>query len=389
MKIERVTAWLAVFATILAGAAVLWLVGRVLVALAPAVAVTAAGGVLATLLAPLADRVQRMVRSRALAALAVILLVMVPFAILAGAVLTVVLHQAQGLLRQLPAILVETSFLLGNVQTYFQVHFHIHLDLTSGLTSVAGRGGSALPRSLAESLANAGGGLLRASIGVLSRLVTVTVDTVLALVVAFFLLWDGRAIVRSAFELLPSAWQPTARALADILNSVVAAYFRGQVLVGALFGLIIGISMFALGVPDAALLGFLAGLFEMIPTIGPVLASAAPVLLSLTLPHPHLVWVLIVLIAAQQLESNVLVPRISGRVVGLHPLTVILAVFAGFSVGGLVGALLAVPAAAVLREAIRRWWRPPDAQPTAPVPAWRLPPLRAPKVRRARPRSRR
>lgn len=387
MKIERVTAWLAVFATILAGAAVFWLIGRVLVALAPAVAVTAAGGVLATLLAPLADRVQGMVRSRAMAALAVIILVMVPFAILAGAVLTVVLHQAQGLLRQLPAILVETSFLLGNVQAYFQVHFHIHLDLTSGLTSMAGRGGSALPRSLAESLANAGGGLLRASIGVLSSLVTVTVDTVLALVVAFFLLWDGRAIVRSGFELLPNAWQPTARALADILNSVVAAYFRGQVLVGAVFGLIIGISMFALGLPDAALLGFLAGLFEMIPTIGPVLASAAPVLLSLTLPHPHLVWVLIVLVVAQQLESNVLVPRISGRVVGLHPLTVILGVFAGFSVGGLVGALLAVPAAAVLREAIRRWWRPPDAQPTAPVAAWHLPPLRAPKARRARPRS--
>ncbi len=345
------TAWLVAFLTILAGVAVLWLVWRVLVALAPAVAVTAAGAVLATLLGPLADRVQGMVRSRALAALAVILLVMVPFALLAGAVLTVVLHQAQGLLRQLPTILAATSVLLAHIQAYLQVHFHIHLDLTS----VAGAGPEALSRTLSQSLATAGGGLLRASIGFLSSLVTVTVDTVLALVVAFFLLWDGRALVRSVFDLLPASWQPTARTLSDILSSVVAAYFRGQVLVGAVFGLIIGLSMFALGLPDAALLGFLAGLFEMIPTVGPILASAAPVLLSLTLPEPHLVWVLVVLVAAQQLESNVLVPRISGAIVGLHPLTVILAVFAGFSVGGLVGALLAVPAAAVLRELIRRW----------------------------------
>ncbi len=380
MKVERLTAWLVAFATILAGAAVLWLVWQVLRALGPAVPVTAAGGVLATLLAPLADRVQRMVRSRALAAVAVILLVMVPFALLAGAVLTVVLHQAQGVLRQLPALVAETSRILTALQGYLQVHFHIHLDLTSGLQAPKGSGKGGLPLGLTAGLAKASGGLLRDSIGILSGLVNVTVDTVLALVVAFFLLWDGPAMMRSLFDLMPAAWQPTARSLGDILNSVVAAYFRGQVLVGALFGLIIGLSMFLLGLPDAALLGFLAGLFEMIPTVGPILASAAPVLLSLTLPEPRLVWVLVVLVAAQQLESNVLVPRISGRIVGLHPLTVILGVFAGFSVGGLIGALLAVPIAAILREVIQRWWRPPEAPTLVAVPAsWRLPRLRRPR----------
>jgi predicted PurR-regulated permease PerM len=377
VKVERLMAWLVAFTTILAGTAVLWLAWHILRALGPAVTVTAAGGLLATLLSPLADRVQGMVRYRALAAVAVILLVMVPFAILAGAVLTVVLHQAQGVLRQLPALLTDSTRILREVQGYLQVHFHLHVDLTSGLEAVKGSAKGALPPTLTESLANFSGGLLRDSIGILSSVVNITVDTVLALVVAFFLLWDGRSIARSLYELLPASWQPTARSLGEILNSVVSAYFRGQVLVGAIFGVIIGVSMFLLGLPDAALLGFLAGLFEMIPTIGPILASAAPVLLSLTLPQPHLIWVLLVLVAAQQLESNVLVPRISGRIVGLHPLTVILGVFAGFTVAGLVGAVLAVPFVAVLREVIRRWWRPPPAPSlVADAPAWRLPRLR-------------
>jgi predicted PurR-regulated permease PerM len=389
VKVERATAWLAVFATILAGAAVLWLAWHVLRAVGPAVAVAAAGGILATLLAPLAERAQAMVRSRALAALAVILLVMVPFAILAGAVLTLVLHQAQGLLRQMPAILASATGFLASLQAYLQIHFHIHLDLTSSLSLPKGAGAAALPSTLTQSLANAGGGLLRESIGLLSGLVTVTVDTVLALVVAFFLLLDGRAMARALFELLPSSWQGGAHAFADILSSVVTAYFRGQVIVGAIFGLMIGVGMFALGLPDAVLLGFLAAVFEMIPTIGPILASAAPILLSLTLPAPHLVWVLLVLVAAQQIESNLLVPRISGGIVGLHPLTVILAVFAGFGVGGLGGALLAVPVVAILRESIRRWWRPPEAPALVAVPpTWHLPRMHRPPPReRSRPKA--
>jgi predicted PurR-regulated permease PerM len=363
---QRLSLWLSALATVLAAAAVLWLAWRVLAALAPAVAVTAAGAVLATLLQPLADRVQRMVRSRPLAAFAVIVLVLAPFAVLAAALLTVVLRQAQGLLRQLPSLLAQTSRLLLRLQDYLQVHLHIRLDLATSLG--AGHGPGGLSAGLAQSLAQAGGGVLRDSIGILSGLVNITVDSVLALVVAFFLLWDGRAILTSALDHLPAELTPTARELSRIVGRVVAAYFRGQVLVGAIFGLMIGLSMFALGLPDAALLGFLAGLFEMIPTVGPILASIGPILLSLTLPHPNLLWVLVVLVAAQQVESNLLVPRVSGGIVGLHPLTVILGVFAGFNLAGVAGALLAVPAAAVGREIVRRWWRPSTPTP-APAPA--------------------
>lgn len=351
-------------------------------AFTPVIAVVAAGALLATLLGPLADRVQYAVRSRSLAAVAVILVVLAPFVVLAGVVLTVVVHQAQGVLQNLPTQLARTATFLAHIQTYVELQFHVHVNLSSGLppTQSDGHGHlvTSLPSGIAQSIANLSGGVLRDSIGLLSGLVHVTIEAVLALVVAFFLIWDGKALMRSTLDVLPRPLQPTANELSRILSRVVSAYFRGQVVVGAVFGLMIGLSMLLLGVPDAALLGFLAGLFEMIPTVGPFLASVGPVLMSLTLPHPHLIWLLVVLVVAQQVESNLLVPRISGGVVGLHPLTVILGVFAGWSAAGLVGALLAVPALAVAREAIRRWWRPP-ATPAAPTslpgmrprpPAW-------------------
>jgi len=361
---DRLRVWTLALVTLLAGAAVLWLLWHVLRTVAPVVAVLAAGGVLATLLGPLADRIQGMVRSRPLAALMVILLVLVPFVALASVLLTVVLHEAEGLLASLPVELRHANRVVADVQTYLSVHLHIHLDLVGSLS-----GPAASPAGLAQSLASAGGGVLKTSIGLITSVVTLGVDTILVLVVAFFLIWDGRSIVQTAFGAMPATWQPTARELFGILSRVVAAFFRGQVLVGALFGFMVGFAMFLVGLPYAALLGFLAGLFEMVPTVGPILASLGPILLTLTQPHPNLILVLAILVAAQQVESNILVPRISGRVVGLHPLTVILSVFTGWTLAGLVGALLAVPAAAVGREVVQRWWRPPAVPVTPPRPA--------------------
>jgi predicted PurR-regulated permease PerM len=388
---DRLRVWLMGLGVVLGSAAVLWLLWRLLSAVAPAVTVTAVGGLVAVLLLPVADFLQRAVRSRPLAALAVVLLLLAPFVLLVGVLFTVVLHEAQGLLRHLPAQLATADLWAAHLQSYLAVHLHLHLDLTSRLAAAGhGKGvGAGLTSSLTSALTSAGGNVLKDSIGIVSDLATVTTDTVLVLVVAFFLVWDGRAIVSAAFDLLPDAWRPHAREVGHILFQVLAAYFRGQVIVGALFGLIIGGGMALLGLPDPALLGFLAGLFEMVPTVGPILASIGPLVLSLGQPYPHVLYVLAWLVLAQQVESNLLVPRISGGVVGLHPLTVILGVFAGWSVAGLAGAFLAVPAAAVGREAIRRWWRPPVLVPTARprrrtwdrlagLLAWRGPPRRRP-----------
>ncbi len=322
----------------------LWLIWHVLRALAPVVIVAGSGAIIAALLGPWADRIQRGIRWRPLAALAVVLLLLAPFVAVVFWVTLIVEREANHLQGALPGQLAYFNAVFASWQADLG-RAGIHVDLSS-------------------TVANAAGTLLRHGLGIVTTAASATTDAVLALVVAFFLIVDGGAMGREAYRVLPGPWQAGAREVGRILGTVFAEYVRAQVIVGAVFGTLIGLSMALLGMPYPALLGLMAGVLELVPSIGPVLSGVAPVGIALAQPFPHVIWVLLVFIAAQQLESNVLVPRISGSMVGLHPLTVILAVFAGWTVGGFGGALIAVPAVATGREIMRRWWEPALAAPS-------------------------
>jgi predicted PurR-regulated permease PerM len=109
-----------------------------------------------------------------------------------------------------------------------------------------------------------------------------------------------------------------------------------------------GIGMGLLGLPYAVVLGVLAGLFELVPMFGPILSVIPAVIVALFMPFPTVVWVLLFFLAVQQIENNILVPRISGHAVGLHPLGAMFALLAGFQMAGLLGGLFTVPLAGVL-----------------------------------------
>ena len=322
--------WLYVLLTILASAGVLWLFWVVARALAPVLVVAGVGALIAALLSPLADRIHRMIRWRPLAALTVVLVLLLPFVLLLFWLIATLQREVVGLSASLPDQFTYINALLGRWQGDLAragINVNLGSEATAAATTVAHH-----------------------ALSVLSAAASVTTEAILALVVAFFLILDGGTMSHEAYRILPPAWQAGAREVGRILGTVVAEYVRGQIIVGAVFGVLIGLSM--------ALLGFLAGVLELVPTIGPILAGVAPVGLALAQPFPHVVWVLLTFVAAQQVESNFLVPRISGGMVGLHPLTVILSVFAGWSVGGFGGALIAVPAVAAGRELLRRWWQP-------------------------------
>ncbi len=109
-----------------------------------------------------------------------------------------------------------------------------------------------------------------------------------------------------------------------------------------------GLGCWALGVNYPLVIGVLAFIFELIPLIGPVLGMIPAVVIALFQPLPLAVWVVVFFIALQQVESNLIVPRVSGHAVGLHPLGALLALLAGVELGGLGGALIGVPVVGVL-----------------------------------------
>jgi putative heme transporter len=135
------------------------------------------------------------------------------------------------------------------------------------------------------------------------------------------------------------------------------AYLRGQVVLGLVIGVAVSLSLGALGVQNALGLGLLSGLLEFLPVIGPLVGTAAAVLVAFFQPSNYLgldslyfaLVVLGVMILIQQVENNLLVPRIVGEALDLHPLVVMIGVIMGASLAGILGAILAAPVVASLK----------------------------------------
>lgn len=136
-----------------------------------------------------------------------------------------------------------------------------------------------------------------------------------------------------------------------------SAYLRGQIILGLIIGMIVWLTMLALGVRNAFAIGVIAGLLEFVPNLGPIISTVIAVIVALFQqtnylglePGYYALAVVIAMIIIQQLENNFLVPRIVGEALDLHPILVIVGVFMGASLAGIVGAILAAPVLASIK----------------------------------------
>ena len=206
-------------------------------------------------------------------------------------------------------------------------------------------------------LAERGGQLVERSAGFVMRVVTAVIDIVLVIVLALYLLGSAPKIRAGIQYVLPQRWRGTAARTEDELADVFGRYVRGQLLLGLVIGTLNFIAFTILGLPYPLLLAVLAGLLELVPIVGPIVAGAVAASVALFQPDPFplVIWVIVAATAIQQLENHLLVPRISGGAVGIHPLAALLAVAIGIQVFGIAGGLFAVPVAGVIALYGRRW----------------------------------
>jgi predicted PurR-regulated permease PerM len=164
------------------------------------------------------------------------------------------------------------------------------------------------------------------------------INSIFLIMLTFYLLKDGDRFIASTIELVPADYQSDAKRLFGALGDVWAAYLRGQLLLCL--------------VPNALLLGVLAGVLEFIPNLGPLIAlipAAFLALFSTSTTFPNLegfVFMLVVIVVwtmLQNLESVFLVPRIIGDSLDLHPVVVMVAVLVGAAIAGALGVILAAP----------------------------------------------
>ena len=168
-------------------------------------------------------------------------------------------------------------------------------------------------------------------------------DFLIVFVLGIYFLASAPAVRRWVDGILPTKQRGEFRRIEAEAARLFGRYIRGQLLLGLIIGTVSAIAYLVLGVPYAVFLGVLAGILELVPIAGPIVAGAVAALVSLTEPFPLVIWVILAATAIQQLENHLLVPRIAGNAVGLHPIAALLAVLVGVEVAGVVGALFAVP----------------------------------------------
>jgi predicted PurR-regulated permease PerM len=189
--------------------------------------------------------------------------------------------------------------------------------------------------------------------------VTVLVDTVIVLVTAFWLLDDGPNLRQGLVHMLPGRVRDHADFAIDATQAVIGGYVRAQLFLAFVVGLLAWLGCTLLGVPYPIVVGVAAGIFELVPLLGPFLGGVVAVALALTRDPVLALWTVLLFVGIHIVEGYILAPRIQARFIQLHPLVAFLALIAGIEVAGLLGALFAVPAtslaAVFLRATIGDW----------------------------------
>jgi len=175
----------------------------------------------------------------------------------------------------------------------------------------------------------------------------------LALVISFYLSVQKKGVQRILGSISPFNHRDYILDLWERAQRKLGRWLQGQLFLGIIVGALVYIGLYFLNIKYALLLAILAGVLEIFPYIGPVLAAIPAVIIGL-LQAPILgFWVLILYVAVQQMENYLIVPLVIGRVVGLNPIIVIMALLVGAKLGGILGMILAVPLTAVFAEFVK------------------------------------
>lgn len=180
----------------------------------------------------------------------------------------------------------------------------------------------------------------------------------LAPIIAFYLLVDLPHIGAVARTLIPEGARDQVLFLSHRLNHTIGGYFRGQLAVAVIVGAMVSVGLAILDLPFWLLVGMIAGLFNMVPLIGPWVGAIPGVAIALTTRDTTTaLWVVAIMTIAQQIDNHFISPLVMQRTTSLHPAVVMLALLAGGSLGGFFGLLLAVPLTATIKVLVAYVWR--------------------------------
>lgn len=205
-----------------------------------------------------------------------------------------------------------------------------------------------------DDISAAAGDLIRAVAERTLGIATASVSVVLGYLVVpfwvFYLIKDRDQALRFFYGLFPPRYQRDARNCLMILHRTLGSYIRAQLLLGLIIGTVTAIGLRIMGVEFSIGLGVIAGFTELVPIIGPILGFIPAIIIVLATEPEKWWWVVLFYLAVQQLENQLLVPRIQGQATNLHPAVILVLMVVAGHMAGFLGLIIVVPLAAVLRN---------------------------------------
>jgi predicted PurR-regulated permease PerM len=302
--------------------------------------------VLSYMVINIVDWLEKRLRNRALSVILVYVAMLAVISVSALLIVPAVVYQVtqlvQTTINAVPEALGRLSQMLVPLeQKFHQYHFDIKAD--DIINNVIAN----LPKPDANVLMSRG-------IDVAMGTMTWLLYWVSISVVSFYFLLDGYKITEALINLFPAQQKPLLHAVAADADKSLQSFFRGQLVLGLAFGLLMLVVYSVLGVQYALLLSVFLGVMEILPVIGPPIGFA-PAILSvmfhgMSIPGNTLAQVIILTLifsVLQQLKDNLVAPRYIGNVIGLHPIMIFIAIMIGARLDGALGIIFALPAASV------------------------------------------
>lgn len=268
--------------------------------------------ILMAALNPLVDKLERFKLPRMLAALLIILSIVGGFSVTLGLIISPLVGQTAILVSKLPSDI-----------PYFKV---------------LGFNASALFSQFVE-FGSIPANLVKFTIGIFSNVIGI----LSIFVIAFYLLLERKNLDKYLLILFGEKEEKKAKAIIDKIEEKLGGWVRGQAALMIIVGILDFVGLKLLGVEFALPIAILGGLLEIIPNLGPTLATVPAVLAGLTVSLPHAAGTAAWYFLVQQAENTVIVPKVMQKATGVYPLITILSLAAGFKLGGMIGAVLAVP----------------------------------------------
>jgi predicted PurR-regulated permease PerM len=295
------------------------------------------GALLAFLIGPFVDRLERIGVPRPVGILILFVLITAIIVGLIGMVLPLLVSEFTGLQAGAPGMARAAQVQLNELEGHPLQILGFRVDLTGITASITNHANDYL-------LGNFGNAV---SIGITA--LTTAFQIVLMLIVAFLVTLDSHRISRAIRSVVPIDYRSDFDSVWSDIKSMLYAYMRGQLIIAAMIGIGSGVAVQLLGLPYALALGLLAATTSLVPYLGPFIGAVPAVLIGLSESPQKGLLVAVAYLLVSNVILNFVFPKVMGDAVKLPPILVITAFIAGFSLAGILGMFIAIPVAATLR----------------------------------------